>query len=316
MKNGSSIGVALIGAGYTAKEHARAFRDIGNVELKGVFSRTRVRAEALAEDHGIALIAGSLEELWDRTRAEVVVVTVNEPGMAETIEACCVHDWKVLAEKPPALSVEEAENLEGLARSKKRDVRIALNRASYSVTRKVSEEIEPISGRRVVIVQDQQDPERALSLGRPNEVVDRWMYANSIHLMDYFRIFCRGSAARVETTGGVAGDKPAVIMARMEFESGDIGIYQAFWNEPAPWACSVHLPDVRYELRPLEEGKRQHRLKPAEDLPVHEWDRAFKPGYRRQAEEMTKLAATGAGEVPTLSDAIKTMKLIKSVYGV
>ncbi len=310
----SKVKVALIGAGYTANEHLKAFKDIEETEIVGIFSRTRERAENLAKNYSVKGVYNSIEELWEKSEAQIVVITVNEPSMPKTIEKCLQFGWLIIAEKPPALSVDEAEYVLKIASEKNKEIYIALNRASYSVTRYVVNEIEKKEGKRVIIVQDQEDPERALNLGQPKEVTERWMYANSIHLFDYFRIFGRGEAIKVKTFGELNNKKPCFIESHIEFDSGDYGVYQAFWNEPAPWAVAVHLPDVRYEIRPLEEGKKQVRWGKSEEINVDEWDRKFKPGFRRQAAEMVKIATGERGEVPTLEDAIKTMKLIREVY--
>ncbi len=42
--------VAFVGAGYMGTEHAKAFADVPGVELSGIFSRTRERAEKLAKE--------------------------------------------------------------------------------------------------------------------------------------------------------------------------------------------------------------------------------------------------------------------------
>lgn len=308
------VKVSIIGAGYTANEHLKAFKDIEDVELCGIFSRTREKAEKLSEIYEIKNVCNSIEELWEKTEANILIVTVNEPSMPSVIEESVNYNWELLVEKPPALYVEQAERLKEIAEKKNKTIKVALNRASYSVTKFVINEIEKKDGRRVVIAQDQEDPERATSLGRDKEVVDRWMYANSIHIIDYFRIFARGEFVKVTTYGELFLQKPSFIEAHIEFSSGDLGVYQAFWNEPAPWAITVHLPDIRYELRPLEEGKKQIRWQKPEPIPVNEWDKKFKPGFRVQAEEMAKIVRDGNGNVPTLDDAVKTMKLIREIY--
>jgi predicted dehydrogenase len=308
------IKVSIIGAGYTANEHLKAFGDIQKVELSGIFSRTREKAEKLANLYGIRHICNSVEELWDKTQANILIITVNEPSMPLMIEKCLNFNWHLLVEKPPALSVDVAQKLKQLSDEKEKKVFVALNRYSYSVTQFVKNEIEKTDGKRIIFAQDQEDPQRALNLGQPQEVVERWMYANSIHIIDYFRIFARGYFVKVTTFGELNFKKPCFIGAHIEFSSGDFGIYHALWNEPAPWAVTVNIPEVRYELRPLEEGKKQIRWQKPELIPVNEWDIKFKPGFRKQAEEMVRYSIIGEGDIPTLKDAIKTMKLIREIY--
>ncbi len=172
-------------------------------------------------------------------------------SMPQTIIKCLDYDWEILCEKPPALSVENAKEIRDIANKKNKKIRVALNRSSYSVTGFVKKELEKIDGKRMIFAQDQEDPERALSMGKPKEVVERWMYANSIHILDYFGIFARGNFKIIKTSGSLDFNKPCFIESHIEFNSGDLGIYHAFWNEPGPWAITVHLPDIRFELRPL-----------------------------------------------------------------
>ncbi len=82
------LNVAIIGAGNMAAEHARAFADIPQVCLAGVHSRTRARAEALAEKYSIAGVYDSVDDLYRATRADLVIVTVFELSMKAVARAC------------------------------------------------------------------------------------------------------------------------------------------------------------------------------------------------------------------------------------
>jgi predicted dehydrogenase len=68
----TSCEVAVIGAGYTAREHIRALRDIPGVQVAAIQSRTRSRAEALAGEFGINAVCDSILELYERSRAALV----------------------------------------------------------------------------------------------------------------------------------------------------------------------------------------------------------------------------------------------------
>ena len=315
MVDSQTVKVAVIGAGNIAKEHIRAFSDVSGVTVTGIFSRTRSKAEALASEMGIAQVCGSIEELKDVSQAQIVVSAVDVISMPKVIMECLDHDWLLFAEKPPSLYLEEAMKIRNMSSNKGRDLRIAMNRVFYSATKSVLAEVESIKGRRIILVEDQQDPEMFIRLGRPGEIADRLMYGNSIHLIDYFRIFARGVVANVEAKHENTGSRPEMVHARIEYDTGDVGIYRAFWNQPGPWSVTVHVPDVRYEMRPLEEGRKQKRGQKPEPIESDPWDKSFKPGFRAQAEEMVKVAREGKGNVPTIDDAIKTMRLIRDVYG-
>ena len=69
----NKIRVAFIGAGYMAAEHVKAFSDISDVELSGVYSRTRARAEEFATDYSIKYVCESIGDLFDKTQADLVI---------------------------------------------------------------------------------------------------------------------------------------------------------------------------------------------------------------------------------------------------
>lgn len=77
MPDGSiAFKVAVIGAGYMAREHVRAFSDIPYVAIAGICSRSMERADAVADEYSIPVVCRSIDELYEETRADLVVVAV------------------------------------------------------------------------------------------------------------------------------------------------------------------------------------------------------------------------------------------------
>ena len=95
-------------------------------------------------------------------------------------------------EKPVGHNFGEAIFIDKLCTDYGVDAYVGLNRRFYSSTMALQKILRGINGKRVVTVLDQEDAELATLSGRPKKVVDNWMYANSIHLIDYFQQFCRG----------------------------------------------------------------------------------------------------------------------------
>jgi predicted dehydrogenase len=307
--------VAIVGAGYMAREHVRAFRDVPGAEVAGIYSRTRGRAEALAAEFRIPSVCDTAAELFERTAADLVVVSVPELAANEVCHACFEHPWTALVEKPAGYNLADAQAIESAARSRGRKAYVALNRRHYGSTRTVAADLATLEGPRLIKVQDQEDPVTARESGQPKLVVENWMYANSIHLIDYFRVLGRGRIVNVAPSIRWDAERPRYVAATIAFDSGDVGLYEAVWDGPGPWAVSVNTPQKRWEMRPLERaafqlaGKRV--LEPAED---HPWDTQFKPGLRRQAELAVRAAAGEPTELPTLGDALESMRLTQAIY--
>lgn len=305
--------VAIVGAGYTAREHARAFAATPGVDLAGVYSRTRSRAEELARDFGIGLVADSVIDLHAESGAEVVVVCVNELSMNAVAKACLAHPWLPVLEKPPGVDLADALDIHAAAAG--RPVLVALNRRAYGVTRAVLEALEAAAGPRFVRVQDQQSMASAVELGNAESVVRNLMYVRSIHLVDYLRVFCRGDVDGVEPIVPWDPQEPRVVAAHVRFSSGDCGLYEAIWHGPGPWAATVTVPGRRWELRPLERGVTQALGGEPEPIVPDPWDCDFKPGFRAQAQAVVRFWSGRPAQVSTLDDAVQTMRLVARIYG-
>lgn len=316
MTNQVETKVAIIGAGSMAREHIRAFADVAGVQIAGIYSRTRARAEALAAEFGIPLVCETVGELYERTQAQLVVVTVIETAMKEVSLACFEFPWTVLLEKPAGINLEDAEAIHSSATANGRQVFVGLNRRYLSSTRTALADLAMDESPRFIHVQDQQNLEVAASVGHADVVVRNWMYANSIHLIDYLRTFGRGRIAEVVPIFTWSPDTSRVVAAKIEFESGDLGLYECIWQGPGPWAVSVTTAAKRWELRPLEQAVFQvwgeRRLQPVE---LHAWDQEFKPGFRLQAEMVLAAARGEESDAVTLHEAMQTMHLINAIYG-
>lgn len=307
--------VAVVGAGSMAREHIRAFAAVPGVTIVGLHSRTRQRAESLAGEFGISTVCDSVEELYSKTRPDLVVVAVFELAMEEVSRECFKFPWTILLEKPPGYDLTTAQRIVTSAKDNSRKVYVGLNRRCMSTTRKALEEAASVEGRRFISVADQQDTDAAIEMGQPMEVVRNLMYSNSIHVIDYFSVFGRGAISKVSNVVPWKPDDPFIVLSKIEFDSGDIGLYQGIWNGPGPWSVTITCASKRWELRPLEQLHVQHRgERKTQPVLASSWDSEFKPGFRLQAEMAVKAAIGQPSELPTLDGAMTTMKLIHSIF--
>jgi predicted dehydrogenase len=310
-----NIKVAFIGCGYMASEHAKAFRDMG-CELAGVFSQTRARAEAFATQYAIPEVCDSIAELHAKTQADVVIIAVPELSVSAVSIAAFDHPWLCLIEKPAGYNIVDAEIISTAAQKLRRLAFVALNRRHYSSTRAVAADLQNRPGRRLVHVIDQENPRVALESGQPRLVVDNWMYANSLHLIDYFSVFCRGELLEVVTRGEWRSCEPSFVVATLMFSSGDIGSYEGIWEGPGPWAVTVTSPERRWELRPLEQASFQdYGSRKSEPLAVDDSDKQYKPGLYAQAREVLRAVRGERHALPSVSDGLASMRIVERIYG-
>ena len=88
--------IAIIGAGYMSKEHIKVFKTLDNVQVSGIFSRTKSRAASLANEFEIDGVYDSIEELYLETKADMVIISVPELSTKEVCDAAFKFPWKCL----------------------------------------------------------------------------------------------------------------------------------------------------------------------------------------------------------------------------
>lgn len=307
--------VAVVGAGYMAREHIRAFADFPNVRIAGITSRTKARAELLAAEYNIPHVCDSVDELYEKTKADLVVVCVPELAANQVSRSVFEYPWTALLEKPVGYDLNDAEEITAMAKSKNRKAFVALNRRYYSSTRAVLSDMQQNEDIRFIHIQDQEDPKRALEAGQPKLVVENWMFANSVHVIDYFYMFGRGKIVAVEPIIPWQPKSPWIVVAKVLFDSGDIGLYEGIWSGPGPWSASINTAKKRWEMRPLEQAAFQlDGQRKLEQFPVDSTDQKFKPGLWLQAQEAISAALGKPTDLPTLDDALRTMKLVGAIF--
>ena len=312
MNESAKIKVVIIGAGNMAREHIKVFSSIGSFSLEGIHSRTRKKAESLARDYQIPYVSESINDLFLTTKADLIIVAVSELSVYSVIQEVFKYPWVSIIEKPVGYNYKNANLIKDYAERQKSQVFVSLNRRFYSSTRHILNEIENENSQRLIQIFDQEEP---FLSNKPLEVQKNWMYANSIHLIDFFKILGRGKITSVKPLLNWDPDNPSFVIAKVDYSSGDVGIYSAVWNAPGPWMVAITTSKTRFELRPLESISIQKKgSRKAKTMPIHQWDKDYKPGLRLQAEEILNLFRGNSHKLVSLSESLETMKLINQIY--
>jgi predicted dehydrogenase len=312
------VSIAIVGAGGMAREHAKAFASLPHVAVSGLTSRTRAKADALAAELGIPAVADSIGELHERTHADLLIVAVPELSANPVAMAAFTHPWAVLMEKPAGYDLTDAEKIAGAARGRKAPVMVGLNRRFYSSARTIKADLDTRpSERRFVHVQDQQSYAEARRYNHPPQVVEKFMYANSIHLIDLIPFFARGAVSRVQPVTQWRGEDTEIMLAYVEFDSGDTALYEGLWKGPGPWAANISTQGKRWIMQPLEDATYQnagerarHTIERSPD------DRDFKPGFLLQAQAAVAAVRGEPSAIPSIEQSLQTMRLINRMFGV
>lgn len=136
------VHIGIIGVGAWGSNHARVLSSVPEAELIGFYDPDKTRGAAAVDSFGGRLF-DSAEELFDQVEA----VTVAAPTTLHhsiTLEALR-HGVHVLVEKPIAVSVEEAEEMEKAARKAERVLAVGhLERFNPAVEALLSMRLDPM----------------------------------------------------------------------------------------------------------------------------------------------------------------------------
>ena len=123
--------LAIVGAGGIVDyAHLPAYEKAG-LEVVGIYDLDSERAADVAQRHGISKKYGSLDELLDDSRVEVVDIAVLPWAQPEIASAALEAGKHLLCQKPLAMDVETAEGLSADAES--RGLKLAVNQQELGV---------------------------------------------------------------------------------------------------------------------------------------------------------------------------------------
>lgn len=313
----NDVKIAIIGAGSMAREHIRAFQAVEGVQVSGLFSRTRERAEKLAAEFNIPIVTNSIQELYEQSQANCVIVAVPELQANSVAKQCFQHNWVTLLEKPAGYDLFDASDIAEAALQAKRPVYVGFNRRFNSSSLQVLADINSRDESRYVHVQDQQNFLEARKHNHPEEIVKKFMYANSVHTIDLIRYFCRGEIKQVQPILPWKQEQSQIVLSFIEFESGDKALYEGIWQGPGPWACAVSTPGKRWTMQPLEKATYQNaNERQTHEVEIDKIDGLYKAGFYRQAQEICKAVRGETHQAVTIQDSLKTMELINKIFEV
>jgi predicted dehydrogenase len=222
LQNDSPISVAVVGVGVFGRNHARVYKELEQqgepVRLVGVVDPQIDRADAVAREFGCRAF-GSVGQMLT-THSEVKAASVAAPTMnhLEVARALMEEGIDVLIEKPLAATLDEADELVGLAAKHKRLVQVGhLERFNPAVRATVPLLNHPMFfevHRMSVFTPRSLDVDVVLDL--------------MIHDLDIVLSFVNSPVKEVRAVGlPILSGKVDIANVRLEFESGCVANFTA-----------------------------------------------------------------------------------------
>jgi len=306
------VRIGLIGAGNIARQHLLAMARLADVEAVGLTSRTRAKAEALAGEFAVPLVADSPRELVEQARPDALMVLVPPQTMAAMTHSCLDLGLPLFLEKPVGLSVAEAEDVARAAAAQGARTMVGFNRRHYSVFRQGMEKIRERGRLLAVLVEGNERMNVVRGTKRfSEEVIRAWLFANATHTIDLLRHFGGEPEQVLSLCSSLREPLGDQFAACLRFAGGALGSYTANWHSPGGWGVVLKGEGVTVEFKPLETGRVTYADGTALTLEPDAADQGVKPGFVAQLAAFARLVRTGRLDAPCqdLAGALLTMRL-------
>ena len=310
------IKIAIIGAGYMANEYLKIFSKLKNINVVALCNRSKKNSIKLKKKYKIGKIFNEIEKMYKITKPDGVIIALSPDIIKTMIGSILKYPWKCLFEKPVGLNFKESIYINKLQKKNNINSYIALNRRYYSSTKYLLNKISRDKTKnRIVEIQDQEN-QNLIKDKFSKKILDNYMYVNSIHLIDYFNLLCRGKVKKIIRIKKWQNRKKNVFTSYLYYSSGDIGIYKALWNLPGSWFVKVYLDEGVYILKPIEKIKfRKFNSRTDKIIKIKDKnDLKFKPGLKKQVDDFINVIKNKPNSLPKISESFKLMQLINQIY--
>lgn len=280
--------VFLIGTGQMAIDYFAVLKD-QNYDIT-VIGRGEESAIKFESKTGVKPFVGGLQKYINNNRlpanAYVIIATGTEALMPSLLLVLQTGAYKVLIEKPAAISIEELiENEEKLKPYSDR-VFVAYNRRFYASVIEAQKMIEKDGGLQTMHFEFTEWAHKIEPLTKAAGVKENWFFANSTHVVD-LAFYLAGKPTQWQgysKAGKLKWHSKTNFTGAGITDKGVLFSYLSNWESAGRWAIELLTKKRRIYLKPMEGISVQEKGTVA--VIEHKFDDSldlqFKPGLYRQ----------------------------------
>lgn len=310
--------VAIVGLGNIARKHAEVIHALPGAALVAGVKRDPDSGRLFCHEQSIPKYFASTEELLNWGEFDAAIIACGHQHTVELAKFVLSTGRPCLIEKPVGFSATETGSVLAAAESASTWGMVAVNRRFYSIIMEAKRLIEEAGGLRSIRVEHTEWMHQAREWGLADDVLDRYLYINGIHLIDSLCYL----AGIPEETSAVVRQFPGrrnAYDAMFRFPSGAVGHYSGQWYAPGRWALDLCAEDLRITFPTMEHAVIHRTDCEPEHLSLDELDQKYKPGFYRQMEVFLARAADTTRDALTvhspcyLPEAVKTMRVLDAI---
>ncbi len=271
----------LIGPGYIGIEYAKVLNSL-NVEYQ-VLGRSQKSKIKFFKETGVKVEDNDVEYFLKKNKPpKRAIITVNIEQLHKVASKLIKFGVKsLLIEKPGRLFKKDLLKLQKLSNSLNADVFIAYNRRFYDSVIAAKKIIKQDQGISSVFFDFTELSEKIKKTNNSNEIKQRWLIANSSHVIDLVFFLCGVPKKMVSLfKGELTWHKSSSRFAGSGITINNVLFsYAANWESAGRWSIEIMTKNHKLIFCPLESLKIMKRNSfDVIDIKTAKNDNHFKPG--------------------------------------
>lgn len=305
----------LAGYGEIAKKHLEVFKDLG-VFFSASCNRSKEKREEAKQVWRIPNTYMDVEEMVEKENPDGILITTSFMENHKVAKRLIKYGIPILLEKPPALSIEETNELIEISLRYNTKIMIGFNRRFYSIYHKLLELIGGKEKINYVYIEWSEDPILLKSLGKSNEEISKYIYANSLHGIDMILFFVDNLDYYNSWGKNLSNDYLSFQMAFFgENQKGTKANFYSNWDVPGRWRLLIDSHNIRAISAPLETINILSRSGTIQ-IDSSAEDKKFKPGFYGQAKYFLEIVTSNkviSWPACSIEDSLKSIKLAEEL---
>jgi predicted dehydrogenase len=279
----------LIGTGAMARAYFAVLQHLAQVTQ--VIGRSAISCQQFKELTGHTAQSGGIQSFLAQqptmpSAAIVAVDIVNLYSVCRLLLLAGVK--KILLEKPGALYQFQLEELQQLAEKQQAQVLIAYNRRFFQSVQTAKQLIAADGAALSCHFEVTEWTHQITALAIPSVVKQKWLIANTAHVMDLVFYLCGEPQELQCQVAGSLDWHPS--LARLtgcgHTTQNTLLSYHGDWQSAGRWSVDICTPLQRLIFRPLEQLQQQAigSIELQQVLLPNDMDQQFKPGLMAQTQ--------------------------------
>ena len=229
-----------------------------------------------------------LNSILNDSNNQCFIILVSAENIYQITKKVIVTKKPFFVEKPIALNDKDYISLKKLYIKHKTLNMVGYNRRFYSILDKSINVIKKYGGITSFHIEGHERIWKVKKIYN-NKILNRWIYANSIHTIDLLS-YIGGKIENISCyTKKTKNNFVDNISINMRFKNGLIGSYISYWNSPDGWGISLYGDGIKVLIKPLENGIWIDRKFKKRVIIQSKYDQKYKSGFYAQMQSFKNM---------------------------